>query len=169
MPSQEKFCNIAYNSVTESAANTLTFNKLETGISIYEKVGWLINRIEYYISTASAVFAADADGLKVGWSTSDGLTSWDESNSAWFDLMQFARVDYGTAGSGFVVEKPFVKDLSTLPGGGLLVPPNPLYLGAQGISLGAAQTVEARVFYTVIQLKQEEFWELVEMRRMIGT
>jgi hypothetical protein len=50
----------------------------------------------------------------------------------------------------------------------LIVPPNPLFIYAEGVALGAAQTVNARMFYTVKSLKVEDYWELVEMRHMIG-
>jgi len=166
--SKDKFANQAYLSVTETGANTLTFNQLLTGISIYEKVGWLINRLDYTFSTLSGTYAADGDGITFGIGTSSGIATVGLEENSVIDYNQFFRADLGAAASGFYLRKPFIKDFSSLPGGGILVPPNPLYIWAQGVSLAAAQTVYARMFYTVIQLKAEDFWELVEMRRMIG-
>ncbi|GAH07378.1 unnamed protein product, partial [marine sediment metagenome] len=75
---------------------------------------------------------------------------------------------FGTAGTALILRKPFTKDFSSLPGGGILVPPNPIYIFAKGNALGSARTVTCRIFYTVRILKAEDFWELVELRRMIG-
>jgi len=164
----EKFVNQAYLSVVESAANTATYSKLETGISIYEKVGWIINRIDYNVDMAEAIMVAAADGILFGLSSMDGIASPTLSMSAIIDYNARMRAEYGTGASGFILERPWTKDFSDLPGGGLLVPPNPIYIWAKGISLAAAQTVLARMFYTVVVLKTEDFWELVEQRRMIG-
>ena len=165
----EKFANIAFITVTESASNTLTFKKLETGIAPFEKVAFLINRLEYFFSDTVATFAAANDILELGLSASDQFTDPKISNSAIIDYNEIMRVDVGTAASGWYRHQPYIKDYSTLPGNGILVAPNPLYLWAMGTSLGNATIDSVRMFYTVKQLKQDEFWELIEMRRMIGT
>jgi hypothetical protein len=84
-------------------------------------------------------------------------------------MNQVKRIDLGAAASGMFVELPYTKDLSTIPGGGLLVPPNPIYIFAEGAALTNAVTLSCRMFYTSVDLKADEFWELVEMRRMVGT
>jgi len=56
-----------------------------------------------------------------------------------------------------------------MPGGGLIVPPNPLYLGIKGTGLAAAQAVSCRFWYTTIELTPDEYWELVEARRIISS
>lgn len=168
MGQEEKYVNQAFLSVTESGANTLTFSKLETGISIYEKVGWLINRIDYSFEVSATVFAAAADRMLYGISVSQDITNVDLDKNAVIDSNSMRRYDFGTAGIGALAIMPITKDFSSLPGGGLLVPPNPIFIYAQGVALTPALTVQARMFYTVIKLKLEDFWELVEQRRMIG-
>lgn len=163
------FVNQAYLSVVESAANTLTFSKLETGINIYEKVGWLINRLDYFYSIKAANFAATDDAFVAGLSSSNQITSVPLNSSAVIDRIGFDRQDFGTAANAIFFEEPLVKDFSRLPGGGLLVPPNPIFIFVKGTALTTAITVSARMFYTVVELKTEDFWELVEQRRMIGT
>jgi len=169
MPQAEKFSNVAYIQVEESAANTLTFKKLETGIAPFEKRAWLISRIEYFFASSSTNFAADNDRLQIGISASNSFTAVDLGENAILDLYDYKRIDLGAAASGMFQTWPAVKDLSTIPGGGLLAPPNPLYLFAKGSSLPNAMTVDCRFYYTSFDLKADEFWELVEMRRMVGT
>jgi hypothetical protein len=169
MPVTDVFVNQAYLSLTESAANTLTFSKLETGISIHEKVGWLISRIDYSTGIDSSNFGASGDSVAFGMSTSDAIAAATLAESAVIDYNSIVRLDWGTAASGGTLRQPFQKDFSNLPGGGILVPPNPLYLWCKGTALTSAMVLVARMFYTVRQLKTEDFWELVELRRMIGT
>lgn len=169
MPEKDVFVNQAFLSVVESAINTLTFNKLETGISIHEKIAWLIARIDYTLDLNPTNFAATSDAVDFGISTSDALSAINLGTTAAVDFNTVTRFDIGTAASGFFAQMPIGKDFSNLPGGGLLVPPNPLYAWVKGLALGSVMTIRARLFYTVKVLKLEDFWELVELRRMIGT
>ena len=165
---EEKYVNQAFLSVTESAPNTLTFSKLETGISIYEKVGWLISRLDYFFITPIAQFVADGAAISYGICVMDSLTDVGLRSSAVIDTNSTSRRDWGVAASGGLRTIPYTKSFADLPGGGLLIPPNPIYCFAMGVGLNAAQEIQLRMFYTVIKLKPEDFWELVEQRRMIG-
>lgn len=168
MPVNDNYSNQAYLAVTEATINTLAFNKLETAIAPFEKVAFLISRVNYDMALPAANFAATSDGILFGLCTSDQIASAGINNSAVVDRNSITRYDLGTAASGFYFRTPIEKNFADLPGGGLLVPPNPLYIFAQGIALGSVMTVSARMFYTVIKLKLDDFWELVEQRRMIG-
>jgi hypothetical protein len=166
----DRFPNQAVIQVTESAPNTLTFKKLETGISLFEKIAWIIARVEYYVSsTLAAQFNADGDYEDIALTTTDQMTALALTNAAVIDYMSVHRQDYGVAASGGLITKPFVKDFTSLPGGGILVPPNPLYLGAKGTGLVAASTITAKFFYTTYELEKDEYWELVESRRIISS
>lgn len=165
---KDQYCNQAYLTVTESAANTLTFSKVETGISIFEKVGWIISRIDYDFTIDATNFGATNDRILFGLATSDALANVSLNQSSVIDLNHIKRIDIGTGASGMFLEMPIEKRFDTLPGSGLLVPPNPIYIFAQGVALTSAVQVQARMFYTVKSLKVEDYWELVEMRRMIG-
>ena len=123
---QDVFVNQAYLKVIESAANTLTFNQLLTNVSIHEKIGWVISRMDYKFAVSSTVFAASLDLVEFGLSVSDQLAA--------IGMEYSGVIDW------------FVK----------------------GTALESVMTIEARMFYTVKKLKVEDFWELVEMRRMIG-
>lgn len=165
---QDVFVNQAYLKVIESAANTLTFSQLLTNVSIHEKIGWVISRLDYRVPHAVANFAAGNDLVEFGLSVSDQLASIGMEYSGVIDWNNLMRHDLGTAGTGFFDRMPLSKSFADLPGGGLLVPPNPVFIFVKGTALTTAVTVEARMFYTVKKLKVEDFWELVEMRRMIG-
>lgn|SRR3972149_1952170 len=167
---KDKFANQAVITCTESAANTLTFKKLETGISLFEKVAWVISRIEYFVSNQlAAVFNGDGDSLQFALTATDQITTLSLTNAAVLDYIELMRGDYGTAASMHFINRPITKDFSSLPGGGILCPPNPLYLGVKGTGLVNADTVIAKLFYVNLALKAEEYWELVESRRIISS
>lgn len=167
---QDQFANYAIVSVTESAANTLTFKKLETGISLTEKVAWIINRIEYTLSSLlAAQFNGDGDLLTFGMAVSNSFANPAITEQAIIDWNSVVRQDFGAAASASIVKMPFLKDFSSLPSGGILVPPVPLYLFAQGSGLVAAESVYARIHYTLKMLTVDQYWELVEARRVISS
>lgn len=166
----DKFANYAIVSCDESAANTLTFKKLETGISLTEKVAWVINRVEYIItSQLAAMFNGDGDVFYFGLALSNAWSTPSMAESTILDYNTVQRIDYGTAAVAFLKSMPFIKDFSSLPGGGILVPPNPLYLYAKGLGLASANGVVARMHYTLLPLAVDQYWELVEARRVLSS
>lgn len=165
---QDKFAQLALISVTESAANTLTFKKLETGIPVTSRVAWIINKIEYTISSlVASIFGANTDSLSFGFGVNNGIAAPTLLEETIFDFNTIQRADLGTAASGFFTVQPINKDFSTLPSGGILVPPNPLYLFAKGSALEAATTVYARLWYSVLEMAPQDYLELVQARQVI--
>lgn len=163
----DRYANVAHIQVTESAQNTLTYKKLETGISLFEKMAWVISRIEYY--WLEATYAVAGDGIIMGITTSNNPSALTPDQVAVIDMTKRKRGDFGTAASGFIHTYPIIRDFSQLPGGGLIVPPNPIYLAVVGVSQGAVVVLDARIYYIAVQLKGDEFWELVEARRIISS
>lgn len=174
MASKDKFTNMACITLQESAPNTLTFAKLETGIALFEKVAWLISRIEFVLQNIGAALL-NGDGDDVTWaltvsnqlstlSTGDLIT-----NPAIIYGQRVKRMDIGTPATGMYWVDPAAVDFSTLPGGGLLVPPNPLWGAIEGYGCASAALMYLRIYYTNYQLSgADEYWELVESRRIIA-
>jgi hypothetical protein len=169
-PSTDVFANYAIIDVTESGANTLTFKKLETGISLNEKVAWIINRLEYWLSAINVtVFDTNGDQLTFGLAVSNSFSTPAISEQSIIDFNGISRRDNGTPATSDWYTRPQIKDFATLPGGGILVPPVPLYLWAKGTGLTAACQVTARMHYTLRKLAVDEYWELVEARRVLSS
>ncbi len=162
---EDRYPNIASISVVESAANTLTFKRLETGGVLFERRAFLIHQIHYALSAAAIVAAADS--VKMGLATNSTITSidWDDPNV--LDWVTMRRLDMGTAASGQLYITPWVRDFATLPGGGLLVPSFPLYGFVEGDSVASAQTSKMRIYFTVKELSPVEYIELVEAMRVV--
>lgn len=165
----DQFANIAAIRCIESVANTLTFKKLETGVSLFEKIAWVLHRLEYYHDNTATTFAATGDTLTFGLATSDQIITPTGENAAVLDYEQVERQDMGAAANGSLRWLPLVKDLTNLPSGGIIVPPNPLYLWVKGVSLPVVGNVMCRIFYTTVKLTPDQYWELVEARRIIAS
>lgn len=170
---KSKSPNDAYTSqavfnVTESGANTLTFEKLETGLSIYDKIGWVISRIEYKIGGLTlAQFNGTGDTLTFALTMTNTLTALAADNPAVLFQRAIVRHDIGTAASGLLVDNTWNADYSTLPGGGLLVLPNPLYFGVVGASLAGAATIVCRIFFQALELTEQDYFNLVQARQLL--
>lgn len=167
----DAFANMATITVTESAANTLTFKKLETGASLMDKIAWIVHRIEYYYTPLATVFDTTGDNLAMGISTTNtrttNLTTEAYTDPSNIDLVKVFRQDVGTAASGGLVTIPYIRDFSALPSGGLIMPPAPLYGFAQGSGLASAATIIVKCWFTTLELSTDEYWQLVEARRLM--
>ncbi len=160
----DDFPNIITGLVTESGATTLTFsNKIETGYSLGNNVGLVLHRLEYFLSIGTRKLMLDEDdGVDFGLVTSNQLTSVLNYGSNTIDFVELGKGKYGTAASGYPSEMPIVRDFTALPGGGLLVAPNPLYMFVKGISVASAMAIEYKIYYTTVTLNDKGFRELWE-------
>jgi len=164
----DMYANVAAIDLTESAANTLTVAKFAFPFSIMDKMALLINRIEYEFANLPSVLAASADQIIAGVSAVSNPDMTNPTDPGVIDSLKYSRIDFGAAASGILYMQPFIKDFSTLPGGGILVAPNPLYAAILGVSAGAAGRVKVRLYYTYMELATDEYWQLVESRRIIS-
>lgn len=163
----DKYGNLAIISATESAAGTLTFKKLETGTSLFDKVGVLIHRVEWYPGSDIGLILATADRIFAGITNTNTLTDLGATQDGVMIRKVWRRADFGTAASGQLYIEPDVDDYSQLPGGGMLMMPNPIYLGVQGVSLASACTVTCRILFTFVSLTNEDFFELMQARQTL--
>lgn len=164
----DTFANVAAIGVEESAPNTLTMFKFAFPFSIMDKMALVINRMEYWLSTP-AVMNGDGDSLFMGVIASSVITDPAvQSDPVLVDSVKWQRNDFGAAASGFLWHAPLVKDFSSMPGNGILVAPNPLYAFIKGGGLSAAASGWVKLFYTYMELSTDEYWQLVESRRIIS-
>lgn len=167
------YANIGAILVEQSATDTLTFNELQTYISVFDKKALIINKIIYSIPLATwQELDAEADYIAFGISTANNAASQaiaDLYNRA--DIVDYNHIYTLVSGTPADIERKFgqiEKDFSTMPGNGLLVPGRPLFgwMGSDGMS--AAMTIAMRIFFTVKDVSTEEYWELVEATRVVN-
>ena len=164
----DKFANVAWLDVSESAANTLTFNALSLANNLMDtKFAMIIHRAE--ISVLPSQFNGHGDNVTVALTLSDRLTSLQLSQPEVLFYKMLWRNDTGTAASSELLEQPLVVDFTDLPGSGLIVPADRLYIACVGAGCAAANNAGMRVYYTVMPLETSDYWELIEARRIMTT
>lgn len=154
--SMDKYANLLIASVTETAANTLTFTQFPQITTLLEKKAYLISRVEYTLQMS--LFAAAGDDLKFGISMQNTFAAAGADEPSIVDFNFFRS--QGTCVE--VYNQQYIRDFSTMPGGGLLIPTRPIFLYAEGSNLGGASTTTARVYFTVIDLQPDDYWDLVQ-------
>lgn len=165
---KESYSQIGYLAVTESAANTLTFNGLSVFSNVLGQKGMIIHRADYAISsTTLGVLAASQDGFQVGLAGSDALTTIALDDPEVYDYVFLSRRDYGTAASALILQFPIKRDFTQLPGGGLLVPADRLYGYFEGVNLSNPGGVTIRFWYTIIDLSAADYLELAQSMRVL--
>jgi len=168
---QDRFANLASLLTTETGANTLTFSKLQLSTPLMQtKSAMVLHRAEYYFYTADMQTNLNGTGDEVNaaLTISSSLTSLNPSQAEVLDKVTLVRIDYGVAASGLIVNMPFVKDFTNLPGGGLLIPADTLALGVYGVGCAGANSVQCRLYYTILELSPSDYWDLVEARRIMS-
>lgn len=156
--------------VTETASNTLTFEKLETGLSIYDKVGWMLQRAEFTLGAGTrALFNSSGDTLAMALTMTNTLAAAQvrADNPAVYAMRVLERTDYGTAAVAILDDTSYVMDFSNLSGGGIMMLPNPLYFGIVGTGLAGPSTVIARMFYKAVELNDQDYFNLVQARQLL--
>jgi hypothetical protein len=168
---KDAFANIAYLMVQESASATLTFAQLAlAGQLIGQKYAIIVHRVETRLHMAMSDFAGTADKVRYALTVSDRITDiTDLSQPEILFYGDFQRYDTGTAASSHFIHMPFIRDFMQLPGGGLLVPADRMYAGVLSTSLAIAAQISMRVYYSVKELAVDEYWELIEARRVMST
>ena len=163
----DKYANLAAVHPVEAVAGTAKWEKYAFPFSIMDKMGLLITRIEYLFLSLTNLNSS-GDSLEVALSVDSKITDFqDYTNPALVDSAYISRMDLGAAASGVFIVSPIIKDFSDLPGGGLLVAPNPLYGGVKSSGAAGVMCAWVRLFYTYMELGAEDYWQLVESRRVI--
>ena len=91
-------------------------------------------------------------------------------------IIDSARIEtWGTVPDGAGTGKnfqtltwPLVRDFSNMPGQGILVAPSPLYGFVEGVAMPGACYMYIKLFYTYVELSTDEYWQLIESRRIVG-
>jgi hypothetical protein len=165
----DSYANVAALLVEEATANTGKWEKFAFPFSIMDKMALLLSRVEYICNIPGAI-AAGGDAIFMGLSVSANLADVSAQNDPLIiDDIELSRLDTGVAASATILAMPYYKDFSTLPGGGILVAPAPLYGYIKGASCGAASSAWIKLYYTYLELAADEYWQLVESRRIISS
>jgi hypothetical protein len=152
--------------VTESAANTLTFAKIEGGVVNAAKVGWVVQKLHFSTSALSQMNSS-GDTISIALTVSNKLTDLNVDNPGVIYVKVLQRVDLGVAATGIIHDLTFEVDFSTLQGNGLLILPNPLYIAVLGTGLAAATVALLRMYFYEISMQDSDYFNLVQSRQIL--
>lgn len=160
---KDVYPNRAFERLTLSAANTLTFVQLQFGVGLFQGIAAIINRIEWFppIATIQELLTG-ADTLEMALTNRDDLANLDPTNQSVLAKKNIIPLQVGAVTSLTHERYPMISDYSTMPGGGLIVPANPLYVGMITTGFAAAAVVDIVVYLLFKQLTDAEYIELVQ-------
>lgn len=159
---KDLYVNRAYADVTMSAANTVTFEQLNFAVGVFQGVALKLIQVRYYpLKAAVQEIVAAADILHFGLTLRDDLANLDPTSLSVIDVQNLMLTEARTAESNLVNE-PLISDFSNLPGGGLLLPANPIYAAAHSAGFAAAAQVRFLLYYVFVQLTDRESIELLQ-------
>jgi hypothetical protein len=165
----DRFANIAAINAIEAVAGTVAYVKFNFPFSIMDKIGLIINRIEYWPYNLSQLNTSTDTLTAALIAASTILDISNQADPAILDSFRIIRNDLGAAATGTLERLPIIKDFSSLPGGGILAAPSPLAVAIQGIGAGGVVGCWVKVFYTYMEMTTDEYWEMVESRRIISS
>lgn len=166
----DKYANKATVNVIESAANTLTFNQLQTGVSVFEKMAFVVHEIRYEFSISAVnLIIGMGDSLTAAIVRSSQLTQLGMGQPEVLDKYAIYCTTHGAPASALHSNPAIGKqDFTGFPGGGLLIPGAPIYAAVEGTGLADPGDCTITFYFTTLTLKADEYWELVEAYRIIS-
>jgi len=163
---EDRFANRVGLVVTESAANTITFQELVTGVGFNTKKGMLIDQLDYYIPAATiALLVAAADKVQIGITSSTGVPDLEDVvDSRILHSFSFERFNFGTPASATFFTQPYTHQFFP----SMIHAHVRMYLAVQGVSLATAATARLRMLWRFIDLNANEIAELVQATLLQG-
>lgn len=166
---RDNFSNKFYGTVTESAANTLTFAEISTNVNIFTKIAWILNRLEWYLPYATwSQITDNGDLIDMALTASDQISAIGLDNASVIDKCVLGVKYFGAAATASLMNMPIPRDFSNLPGGGLIIAPRPLFVAAKATGFATASQVEIRGYFQQIDMTPEEYLDLIDFYRIVS-
>lgn len=156
------YANRSFAELTLSAADTITFQQIRFAVGTFQGIGLLLHRVEYHLRAADYQgIVATADRLMFGLTVRDDITTLDPTNQGIISKFEIS-VNRNATAEAIMHVTPIVHDFTELPEGGLLIPPNPLFLAGDSSGIGSAAVYRAVLYYTFMQLDDRQSIELLQ-------
>lgn len=163
----DKFANVAAVGVTESAAGTMTFAEMTTGVALGRQTGILIDQLDYYVDTTSLErLLATQDAIEIGWFSSNSMSSFNVADRRQLHQISITQgTIIGTPASGGTIHiSPMVYQFFPP----MIIAAPRLFLGVLGTSIAQVLTIQSRMYFRYIDLSPQEYIELAEAFVLAG-
>lgn len=156
----DRWASIATVQTTESAAGTITFSSINTGVGLATKRGLLIDELQFFVGlTDLNLILAETDAIDMGLTVSNGVDDLsDFTDRRILQNLTLSRADHGTAASGELVQMPIIQQFFPA----LITAEQTLYFGVKGISLAAVFTAKLRILFRYIELSDRDVLEIAQ-------
>lgn len=156
---KDEYADRAISSILMSAANTLTFEKVQFAVGVFQGVGIVIHSLEFHPGVASyREIVANTDYMTLALCATDRLANIVDDDPA---IIATTTV----VGMGASVEpliRPIRISFTDLPGGGYIAAPNPLFIAMMTNGFVAAGSAYFRMYFTFIELSDAQYIELIQ-------
>ena len=163
---KDTYANVAEIRVTDtgSGAGATEWAELQTGISLGQGTGIIIDALEYSL-TLPLLQAMDNDGdyITVGWATSNSIEIDGVNQKQIIHRWSKYRIDAGTAANAEFVDVPVKFDFFP----SIILAAPRLYAGIVN-NLGGNYTVDFRIYFRYVDLTTQEYLELAEAFVLVG-
>lgn len=157
------YVNRVIDTLTMSGANAITFGQIRFGMGVFAGVAIVVHRVEFHFPAATIdELIAAADWVQVGLVNRDDLAVVDPTS---LNVLVVAGIQTVVVGAVVGINHlltPLTVDLTGTPGGGLIVPSNPLYLCLDTSGFVSAAVVHMVLYYTFKTLTDKDYIELVQ-------
>lgn len=172
MAVKDNYANRFFVKGFEDVAGTPKFVEVPTYSNAFAHEAFLVHRLEYFFRPADFdLLVAAGDMIACALTTSNNISTITEYDSASDPAVQdLCQVHFnlrGAAASFQFRDQPIVHDFTSLPGGGIMVPARPLFICINGESLASVVTAGVRGWFTRMELKADEYIDLVDAFRLI--
>jgi len=160
MAIRDSYANIASFNVTSGADGAIDFAELQTGISLGQGMGLVIDQINYYFQGFNP--QTEADYGEIALCTSNNISDIADPNQK--QVVDFCKkqvFDHGTPATSIISKQPDIHQF--LPP--LIVAAPRLYIGARS---DCALVAKMRMFYRYIKLTSQEYLEIAESFILVG-
>ncbi|GAH35671.1 unnamed protein product [marine sediment metagenome] len=156
----DKYANVAFATVGCTAIDTLSFAQIRFGVGIFQGIALILHRVLYYpTEVATRELVAATDSLRMAITTSNRLTQiYEVSEPALIDAVHLIGVGVNVE----PLRVPIVSDFTSLPGGGRILPANPLFGAINTAGAVAASSMRIQLDFTFVELADKDYIELIQ-------
>lgn len=156
------------------SGGTAAFEAVNTGLSVTDRVGWLLKFVEdFSMSNATAAtFDNNADDVSYGLSLSNTLTPTSPGTAIilpqtkW--MATISRIDIGTAASGGFDLSPRIFNYDTSEDSGIIMVPQPLYsFCGCSTNLNGTFTSLFRAWFQAVQLTDQDYFNMLQANQLL--
>lgn len=166
----DKYANIFTAELTMSAADTISFTEIPTGLGIesdrQSARAMIIDELDYYPNVGLySLMTSVADYSSFGLTITNTVPDLnDVSDRRILHSCQRVRADFGIAAAAAIMPFPLVYQFFPP----LITAERKLYLAMDTNGLASASQVKVRAYYRIVEINQADFIELAEVFRLVG-